>query len=260
MAQFTPTLPQVVLLPGMQCTAAMFEPFAATLKEMLPSVQVRTRAITTGSYEEAVAEALSGLSSPAVLVGHSLGGTVAMAAARLQPRSVAGLVTICSNPRAPRPDQLDLWRPQLARATGPTRLEDEDRLVRLLVGSPEEQDVDRYTAAALLCREMIRGTAPATLVAQLTLQLARIDERPALSHFAGPIMAIGANDDLLVPPSAAREIADSARSGTATVLDAASHMAPLMRPDLVAASVARWLSDQFAYPRAAAHLDTTNRR
>lgn len=54
---------------------------------------------TTAEPEQWVRQQLARVPAPAVWVGWSLGGQLAMLAARLAPEQVAGVVTLCSTPR-----------------------------------------------------------------------------------------------------------------------------------------------------------------
>lgn len=96
-----------------------------------------------------------------------------------------------------------------------------------------------------LCREMASKIGHG-LIDQLDLQIARTDERPALSTFPGPVLALAAQDDHLVSVSVAAEIAQAAPVGEFVLLRRASHMAPLTSSPIVASAIASWLLRHFA--------------
>lgn len=96
-----------------------------------------------------------------------------------------------------------------------------------------------------LCREMASKIGHG-LIDQLDLQIARTDERPALSTFPGPVLALAAQDDHLVSVSVAAEIAQAAPVGEFVLLRRAAHMAPLTSSPIVASAIASWLLRHFA--------------
>lgn len=235
-------LPPLVFLPGMQCSPLYFRAVIESLEAAFPGLRPLAFHLDGRDLAEAVDGVLALVREPAVLVGHSLGGTVAMAASRTSPEAVAGLAAICSNPRAPSEEQRAYWRAaaELARSRGAAEVL--ERALPGLLGSREPSEPDAQAAG--LCREMAEQVG-AGLLAQLDLQQSRVDERPALRSFRGPVLAIAAEDDRVVPGSWVRELAESAPLGEFASIPGAPHMAPLTHPRELAALLQGWLMRNF---------------
>lgn len=186
----------LVLLPGMDGTGILFEPFLQALPSELP---VRVVVYPGGeplSYEELEFFVQAGLPAhgPIVLLGESFSGPVATSlAARLSGR-VSGLILCCTFVQNPRP-MLSMFKP-LANLVSPKAVP-----VRLtawmLFGSFATPQL-----RALLQRALARVT-PSVLRARLNAVLTA-DALSALAGVTVPVLYIQATQDALVPASAAR--------------------------------------------------------
>ncbi|WP_172669670.1 alpha/beta fold hydrolase [Arsenicicoccus sp. oral taxon 190] len=190
------------------------------------------------SLTEAV-EAVTIDAGPLLLVGHSLGGTVALASARMRPDVVRGMVLLATNPAAPSQDQMDAWAAQELRASaeGPTPIA-ESILERLL--GPDD-GTHRWRHDADLVREMAAETGLQGFIDQLGIQRSRVDELPGLACYDGPVLAVGAVNDALVPPGSHAAIATAAPRGQARLLPG-SHMFVLHAAERIAVEIASWYS------------------
>jgi len=225
-----------LLLPGMLCTPQLW----AGQRDMLagarfPVTSVPLRAPTIDAMAAAV------LGTPfrkLLLIGHSLGGIVAMAAARRAPGRVAGIALISTTARAPRPEQHAFWTTLAARAgSGEFAQITPQTLLPALVSPARLAD-------AGLCQQIIAmadQTGPRAFVSQLAAQHSRIDERPALPGLDCPALVIAARQDRLCPVAVHEEIAALLPAGRLEVLDASGHMSPLERPQQVSAVLRDWL-------------------
>lgn len=228
----------LVLIPGMLCTGRLFGPMLRVIEQRGYAGPAEVVVCADDSVEMVARTVLATTDQPPVLVGHSLGATVAMAAARLYPDRVAGIVTLCANPRPPRSAQHALWASLRRRAEA--------------AGTPSvvaEETIDTWLGAAedtssrrALCRDMVAETGLDRFLAQLSAQHHRIDERPSLRASNVPMLAVSAAADQLIGADAAAEAALSRRT-RALRLPQAGHLAPLTAPGPVADALVHWLED-----------------
>lgn len=185
-----------LVLPGMDGTGILFEPFLRALPSDLPFKVVRYPGSDALGYEDLESFVLDALPSEGqlVLLGESFSGPLAVSlAARLAGR-VSGLVLCCTFVRNPRP-ALAVLKP-LARLISHQVLPIAFT-ARLLLGP--------YATPGLriLLRKALAQVSPAVLRARLEAVVA-VDASAALATVKVPVLYLQATQDALVPPSAAQ--------------------------------------------------------
>ena len=187
--------PLLVLLPGMDGTGLMFEPFVQAAAGFETRVVRYPPELT--SYEDCIRLARRALprDRPFLLLGESFSGPVAIALAAERPAGVVGLVLCVTFARNPRPGWA--WAAPILRALPPLRLP-LPLLQWLILGrrKPPQALVD-------LVQTMLPQVPQATLKARL-LAVVAVDHTPLLAQIQVPILALCASGDRLVPASATR--------------------------------------------------------
>lgn len=176
------------------------------------------------------------VTAPAVWIGHSLGGIVALHLAVAQPRAVAGLVLLGANARAGR-DTSDSRRQaqwQLAQQQGLAAL----ARGKLAPGYAVGED------PALV--ENLAEQATAVGLARFRHQLGYAAQRPGLLEppctLAVPLLALSAELDELCPPTDSLAITRLSPRGEHHSLQCAGHLFPMQQPAWVAGCLQRFLT------------------
>jgi pimeloyl-ACP methyl ester carboxylesterase len=206
---------------------------------------------------------------PAILVGNSMGGMLAILQAHAQPESVAGLVLIAPvlPSRLRRPDLrvaaqfLQYAVPGLGEAylrAQRDRLPPRQmvqRIIDLCFADPDHADPAMAEAAVALAelRETAHGTDEALLVAARSLM--KVASQPGryeavMAGLGAPVLLIGGTRDPLVPVAGIREAGARNPGWQTVIMDGVGHTPQLERPQAVVTVVQDWLDRHFPSPDA----------
>lgn len=231
--------PDVVLIHGWGLHGGVWadiaRALAADFRVTVPDLpgHGRSRAYLPATYtpEVLAEEVRGGLSGPAVWVGWSLGGLVALAAAQHNPHAVTRLVLVGATPKYVRSAD---W----PHAMSPTVLEQFARNLEQDYGGTFERFLTLQTAAgedrAMLRRwrdEMFRYGEPPAAALQAGLRLLQEEDRRAtLPGVATPALVIHGGRDRLAPVGAARFLAQQLPQARLEIMPAAGHAPFLSHP------------------------------
>ncbi len=179
----------------------------------------------------------SATSAPALLVGWSLGGLVALAWAARRPDTVRGLVLVGATPAFVQRDDwphgmaaevFDEFARSLAQDWRAT-------LLRFLALQARGGEAARMGIGRLRAELFAHGEpAPETLAAGLDL-LRNTDLRPRLAAVRCPTLIVQGGHDTLCPPAAAEWLAANLANARLALLPRAAHAPFLSHPDEFAA-------------------------
>lgn len=202
----------LVLLPGMDGTGILFEPFVAALGNRCSVTTVSYPASgssqTYAGLQDLAASALPH-EGPVVLLGESFSGPIAISLAAANPERVVGVVLCCSFVRNPRPGLR--WLSSLASMPAP--LPPSPIVSAMLFG--------RFATPRLrlMQRDALAKVQPAVLRARLRAVVS-VDVRAQARALEVPVLYLKARNDRLVPPPAGAEAAQYCRNITVQSFDA----------------------------------------
>lgn len=244
--------PDLVLIHGWAMHGGIFAPLTERLAQRCRLHRVdlpghgASRDYAAGALEpEACVQAIAAATPPAVWLGWSLGGLVALRGALDRPDAVRGLVAIAASPRfvvgpdwphGVEPDVLRAFADGLGRDYHATI----ERFLALeTLGSPDAQRELR----ALRQQVFARGEPDAAVLCDGLDILGRTDLRAALPALATPSLWIAGRRDRLIPAAAMRWSAEQAPAGRYLELPA-GHAPFLSDPQVVADAVADFVDAQ----------------
>lgn len=225
-----------VFVPGLLCTARLFEPQIAALGGRVDSAVADH---TQDASMEAIARrALQQAPERFALVGLSMGGYIALEIVRQAPQRVTRLALLDTNARADRPEQAADRMKLLAVA----RSEGVRKVQELLL--PRLIHPDRLGDPALVetILNMADDTGLAAFERQQQAIIARPDMRPQLPSIRCPTLVIVGADDQLTPVKVAREMHTGIAGSRLEVIPDCGHLSTLERPESINRLLGAWLS------------------
>lgn len=133
----------------------------------------------------------------AVIAGHSMGGYVALAFARLYPARVSGLALISSQVLADPPDRKE------------GRYKSAADVAEKGIGGVVEAMTSKFTSDARLqtiARSIMEKQKPGAYIGALKAMAERTDSTSLLSTFKFPVMVVHGEADALIPVARAHEV------------------------------------------------------
>lgn len=164
----------------------------------------------------------------AALAGHSMGGYVALAFARLFPGRVRGLALVASQVLA---DPLDRKEARYKSAA---------EVAEHGTGSVVEAMTPKFTSDKKLqafARQSMEKQPPAAYIGALKAMAERVDSTPLLSSFTFPVVLIHGDADQLIPIDRAREVKAALPQAQLVEISGAGHMPMLEDPGKTAGAL-----------------------
>ncbi len=225
----------LVLLPGLAGNEVMWRDQLVALADFRPhvsDVHMRHETLT-----EMAAGLLSRFSGELVLCGASMGGMVAMEAARQAPARIRGLALLGTTAQ-PETAEMSAVREQAIAlfAQGRSR-----EVIEPNVGMAFHPD--RASDAELAGRylDFVLEAGAGQLIRQNRAVIARPDARTHLPALRCPVLVMCGEDDQLTPPELSREIAALAPGAQLVLVPRCGHMLTMEQPEAVNRELRRWL-------------------
>ena len=233
-------MPNLVLLPGLACDERLWE---AQLPALPSAFDARVSDAQTrhDTIEGMAAAVLREHAGPLVLCGASMGGMVAMEAARQAPGRIAGLALLGTSARPETPDMVTLRegaieyfeRGELREVIEPN----------VYFAFHPAQAVDEVLVQRYL--DIVLGAGATQLIRQNRAVMRRPDARPHLPSLSAPVLLMCGDKDRLAPPECTREMATLLPQAEVVWVAECGHMLTMEKPEVVNAALNAWLAKQF---------------
>jgi len=227
---------QLLFLPGLAADAVMWQAQTGALADFGPRVtDVHTRFGTIGQMAAAL---LAEHEGELVLCGASMGGIVAMEAARQAPQRLRGLALLGTNARPETPD-MQVLREAAIELFAQGRVAE---VIEPNVALAFHPDNARDPALVRAYLDFVLAAGAGQLIAQNRAIIGRPDARTHLPQVRCPVLVVCGDADQLTPPECSREIAALIPSAELVLLAGCGHMLTMEKPQAVNAELRRWLS------------------
>lgn len=201
--------------------------FEGALAVALPGHPDGAPLLGTQAMAEWVIAEVEEVPGPMVMVGHSLGGAVALEIALARPDLVAGLVLVSTGARLPVPDEaiarIDAdFEAECARMVEASWLHHDPDLIRRGTNSVISMGPESLRADYLSARDH--------------------DLRGKLGGIDVPVMVMSGESDPLVPMWLSEELADELSGATLAIIAETAHVPQLERPEMIDLLVAAFMA------------------
>jgi 3-oxoadipate enol-lactonase len=241
--------PALVFLHGFPLNRATWQKqldaFRASYRIIAPDLrglgesEAGSGATTMAQFAEDTHELLKQVGvSPIVLIGHSMGGYVALAFARQFPQMLKGLVLVATRSGNDTPEAAAARRDTAdkVKAQG-SKLVVDAMATKML--SPSNSDPRMV--------EQVRGfmapSKPEGVIGALLGMAERPDATDVLASIKVPTLVITGEDDTLIPPTESEKLSKAIRGSRLEVIPQAGHLVAFEQPDAFNRAMTEWLNE-----------------
>ena len=225
----------IVLVPGLGATPVFYEAQLPALWSFGPVMFADHR--RDDSMAGIAQRILSSAPARFALVGHSMGGYIALEIMRQAPGRVARLALLDTSARPDTAEQSERRRSQIAIAAGGRMKAIVELQFPVLVHPSRRMDADLRRGT----EQMVEQTGAEAFIRQQTAIMGRPDSRPTLRSIGCPTLVLVGEQDEVTPPDRAREIAEGIAGARLVTVPVCGHMCAMEQPQQVTQELARWL-------------------
>ena len=223
------------MIPGMMCDERIFSPQIEALSN---DTEIHIADIAKYSSVEELATSVLDNSPPKFcLMGHSMGGIVAMEICAQEPERVEKLIIIDSNAKSEL-EEVKLKREPQIRAVASGKLAQvmkEEMKPNYLADSKNQESVLNT------CMEMALSLGPEVFIRQSKALRDRKDQQDSLKALDIPVLIICGSEDILCPLERHELMHNIIKESTLEVVPNAGHMPTLEQPIKTTEVIKSWL-------------------
>lgn len=226
----------VVLIPGFMADARSFMPQLVALGTARPVILVTPAQADT--VEQLATAALPALPPRFSLVGHGLGGNVAIEILRKAPQAVSRIALISTDP-LPEPAEQRARQEALVVAARTGRLAD---CIAQLVPATALHDAPWREEVMALVQDMAATLGTEQFLRQLRMMQRRPDQQKTLRKANVPTLILAGAADTIVPRRRAEFLAGMMPQGCLEIIAEAGHLPQLEQPEALTSALQIFLS------------------
>jgi pimeloyl-ACP methyl ester carboxylesterase len=234
------TRPQLVLVPGLLCDAAVFAPQSRAL-EPHANLQIADHG-ELASLPAMAERILAAVSGSFAIAGHSMGGRVAMEVLRRAPERVTGVALLDTAYQAlPSSEEGERERAARQLLLGIAQRRGMEAMARnWLRGMVYPARADDAGLIHVIVAMIVRRT-PSVYAAQIKALLERPDATEVLRAVRCPALVLCGHDDSWSTPARHHEMHALIAGSELTEISECGHMCTLERPEAVSVALRRWI-------------------
>jgi pimeloyl-ACP methyl ester carboxylesterase len=173
----------------------------------------------------------------AVIMGHSMGGYVTLAAAMLAPERFLGLGLISSQAAADTEEA----RQGRIKMVEKVAAEGSAAIAAAMIPRLFAPDGEAPKAVVDEVRQIMLRTSPTGIIGTLKGMAARENTESLLAKMTVPVLLLAGEKDQLIPPAKSKALAAMVPKATLTILEKAGHMPMLEDPEGTTTAIAGFL-------------------
>jgi len=223
------------MVPGMMCDERIFSPQIEALSQNL---EVTIADISNfSSVRELASDVLKKAPKSFSLLGHSMGGIVAMEIYSLEPNRIEKLILMDTNPKAEL-DEVKLKRePQIREVNKGKLLE----VMRDEMKPNYLAESENKSSVLNVCMDMALNLGPDVFINQSRALQSRLDQQNTIQSINIPVLIMCGSEDKLCPVERHEMMHNMISDSDLKIINNAGHMPTLEQPRETTEVIKEWL-------------------
>ncbi len=225
----------LVMVPGMMCDERIFSPQIESLSD---EIELSIADISSfASIEELASDVLKKVPQKFSLLGHSMGGIVAMEMYSQEPDRIEKLVLMDTNPKAELEEIKEQRKPQIRDvAEGKLLKVMRDEMKPNYLAESENQDI-----ILSICMDMAMSLGPDVFINQSMALQERADQQSTIQSITIPVLIMCGSEDKLCTVEKHELMHNMICNSELIIINNAGHMPTLEQPNETTEVLKKWL-------------------